>query len=102
MDERHRVSRRHERETARKLGARQHAGSGSGSRSNDMHTKHFLIENKTVLSGKTQITLKLSDLNQLGYNAAIQGLFPALHFRIGGKNFLLISEETFALVDDAL
>lgn len=101
MDERRRVSGRQERETARTLGAKQHAGSGSGHRRNDMHTKDHLVECKTVLEGKRQITLKADDLKHLSYNAAIQSRIPVLHVRLDGKNWVLLPEEDFVAINGA-
>ena len=48
MDPRRRVSKDQERSVARRYGAKQHAGSGSGSKKHDMHTDESLIECKTV------------------------------------------------------
>jgi len=95
MDERQRVSRKQEKETAQKFGAIQHAGSGSGFRSHDMHTERLLIENKTVLQGNRQITLKADDLKRLTYAALIQGRIPILHVRLAGEDYVLLTEADF-------
>lgn len=95
MDERRRVSKNHERSAAKKLKAKQHAGSGSGARKHDMHTQDHLIENKTVLEGNRQITIKADDLKSLSYHAALQGRIAVLHVRLAGKNWVLITEDDF-------
>jgi Holliday junction resolvase len=91
-DERKRVSEAQERSIARKSGAKQHSGSGSGSRRLDMHTDDTLIECKTVLTGNKQITIKSEDLRLLSYHAAIQDRSPVMHVRVDGKDWVLIPE----------
>ena len=95
MDDRRRVSRKQERDASKKLGAKQHAGSGSGAKKHDMHTKGHLIECKTVLEGKRQITIKADDLKSLCYHAALQDRMPVLHVRMGGKDWVLVPEDDF-------
>ena len=100
MDARRRVSRDQEKAVAKTYGARQHAGSGSGSKPQDMHTKDLLIECKTVLPetviGKKQITIKISDWEQLKYNAAIQDRSPVLHVELGKHRLVIIPEADHA------
>jgi Holliday junction resolvase len=95
VDDRHRAARIQERAAAKKFQAKQHRGSGSGSKPNDSHTAGQLIENKTVLEGKRQITLKADDLALLVYHAAVQSREPVLHIRLAGKNWVLITEDEF-------
>jgi Holliday junction resolvase len=94
-DERKKVSEDQERSIARKTGAKQHAGSGSGSRRLDMHTEDSLIECKTVLRGNKQITLKVDDLRLLSYHAAIQDRTPILHVRLDNKDWVLLPEADY-------
>lgn len=94
-DDRLRTSRKDERGTAKRLGARQHAGSGSGSKKHDMHTTKALIENKTVLKGNKQITLKATDLKSLYYQAATQGRMPVLHISLDNRDWVLITETDY-------
>lgn len=95
MDERRRVSQRHERDVSRRSGSRLHAGSGSGSKKHDMHNRSELIENKTVLIGNRQITLKADDLKSLSYQADLQGREPVMHIRLAGRNWVLQAEEDY-------
>ena len=96
MDPRRRVSKDQERSVARRYGAKQHAGSGSGSKKHDMHTDESLIECKTVLKGNRQITIKEDDWKSLKYHAAIQDRNPVLHVELGNFRLVLIPEEDHA------
>lgn len=60
----------------------------------DMHTKRELIECKTVL-GNTQITIKASTLKDLERHAALADQIPVLHIRLGGKNYVLLTETDY-------
>ena len=93
MDPRRRVSQEQERGVAKRYGAKLHAGSGSGSKPQDMHTDDQLIECKTVLRGNRQITIKEDDWKQLRYHAAIQDKSPVLHIELGKHRLVLIPEE---------
>lgn len=57
-----------------------------------MHTDDSLIECKTVLKGKKQITIKSDDLKSLSYHAAIQSKRPELHIELDGKGWVLVPE----------
>ena len=94
-DERYKVSRAQEGRAARKLGAKQHAGSGSGSTRHDMHTADALVECKTVLSGKKQITIKSADLASLRYHAAVQDRVPVLFVTVDGQDWVLLPQEYY-------
>lgn len=96
MDPRRRVSQKQERGVARRMGARLHAGSGSGSKKHDMHTSSELIECKTVLKGNRQITIKEDDWKSLRYHAATQDRTPVLHVELGNYRLVLIQEEDYA------
>ena len=100
MDDRRRVSRKQEKSAARKLKARQHRGSGSGSKRLDMDTPDELIECKTVLEGNKQITLKAEDLQLLSYHAALQDKGPRLHVRLAGKDWVLLPEMDYLELRD--
>ena len=96
MDERRRASRRQEKRTAKRLGARLHAGSGSGPwRKNDSHTSDFLIENKTVLRGSRQITVKADDLQALVVRARLEDRLPLLEIEVGGRAYYITPVEDF-------
>lgn len=98
--ERRRAADRHERSAAASLGASLHRGSGSGSKRNDSHTAQFLIENKTVLSGNRQITVKADVLRQLSREAGAQGRDPLLHIRVDGEDWVVIPEYVFVSLLD--
>jgi hypothetical protein len=68
----------------------------------DSHTDGALIENKTVLRGNRQITLKADDLKSLSYHAALQDRRPELHIRLDGKNWVLITEDDHEVMCAAL
>lgn len=96
-----RVSRKQEKAAARTLGARQHRGSGSGAKKFDMHTDDTLIECKTVLRGKKQITIKTDVVDPLSYHAAIQGRAPILHIELDGKRWILLPEDDYVSMKES-
>lgn len=93
--DRQKVSRAQERSAAAAFGAKQHRGSGSGSKRLDMHTDDALVECKTVLEGNRQITLKADDLKLLSYHAALQDRTPILHIRLDGRDWVLLPEADY-------
>lgn len=95
MDPRRRASNAQEKRVAEVTGARQHAGSGSGVRRHDMHTDDALIECKTVLRGKKQITIQIDVLKSVRYHAAISDKRPELHIELQGQRWVLIPEEDY-------
>jgi Holliday junction resolvase len=99
-DPRYVVSAAQEKSAAKALGAKQHAGSGSGHRMHDMHTADELIECKTVLTGNRQITIKADDLKSLSYQAAVADREPVLHVRLDGKDWVLVSESYYLELKD--
>jgi hypothetical protein len=94
-DERQRVSAKQERSVARRFGATQHSGSGSGAKRLDMHNDDAIIECKTVLQGKKQITIRVSDLKLLLYQAAVQDRDAVLHVQIDEQKWVLIPESDY-------
>ena len=60
-----------------------------------MHTDDSLIECKTVLKGKKQITIKSDDLKSLSYHAAIQSKMPELHIELDGKRWVMIPADVW-------
>lgn len=91
-DQRIKRSRAQEKRVAKAMGAVQHGGSGAGPwRKNDLHTSRFLVEAKCrAKPDAKQITIKLTDLQDVAKNAAIAGLEPALTFELGGVDYLII------------
>jgi len=57
-----------------------------------MHNERSLIECKTVLSGKRQVTVKADDLKSLSYRAAIQDRRPEMHIEVGGQSWILLPD----------
>lgn len=89
-DDRQRVSQGHEKRAAAAHSARQHAGSGSGSRRMDMSTQDQLIECKTVLKGKRTITIKDDDLSLLIRQSAQRDISPVMDIELAGRAWVLI------------
>lgn len=96
MDPRKRVSQAQERKVARRSGSKLHSGSGSGNRRNDMHNDDEVIECKTVLRGKKQITIKQVDLTLVERTAIQQGRRPVLHIELANRGYVVLTEEDYA------
>lgn len=102
MDDRLRVSRKQERDGMRRYNGKQHGGSGSGwSRRHDGHTKDVLFEFKTVLGGKKQITIKLTDLLSVQKTALSEGRLPVLQIEIAQQRWVCIPDDDFMELWDA-
>jgi hypothetical protein len=54
-----------------------------------------LLEYKTVLGGKKQITIKLDDLQLVERTAAQEGRLPVLQFELRQKRFVILTEDDF-------
>lgn len=98
MDERIRDSRRQERRVARRVGGTTNAGSGSGwKRTNDVRsgapTDKVLWEMKRT--GKTQITIKATDLEQVRKTALLEDRMPVMHIEVGGRGYVIVGEDDF-------
>jgi len=70
------TGRRAEAKTARRLGARQTAGSGSGTDKGDLELPKFLAENKSTTTGSIRLTLDW--LLKIRHEAEGVGKVPAL------------------------
>ena len=102
MTERRRIrrqikdSRRQEEQGMARLGGQRHRGSGNGARKGDGRTTanawydSELIEFKRT--GKTQITIKASDLQKIAQEAAVTGRIPGLAFELQGKHYIIHEE----------
>lgn len=73
-----------------RLGGQRHRGSGNGSRKGDGRTSDELVEFKRT--GKTQITIKATDLEKIAAEAAVTGRTPALSFELKGKHYVVHEE----------
>lgn len=79
---------------AKLVGGHLHAGSGNQWRhKNDVHNDDYLFEMKRT--GKTQITIKSKDLEDLRSNATVQGRIPVMHCEIGNRRFVVLTEDDF-------
>jgi hypothetical protein len=61
-----------------------------------MHNDDEVIECKTVLRGKKQITLKSDDLQLVERTAVAQGRRPVLHIEIANRGYVVLTEEDYA------
>lgn len=61
-----------------------------------MHNPDEVIECKTVLVGKKQITLKLDDLRLVEKTALGQGRRPVLALELGGRGYVVLPEDDYA------
>lgn len=86
---------KHEKRLARKFEGSRNAGSGSfWSRKNDVRSSMFLIEHKYT-AAKKSMSVKLEWLDDVWRNAVVEGLMPVLAFHLGGKNYVILSEDDF-------
>lgn len=86
---------KHEKRLAKKYDGSRNAGSGSfWSRKNDVRSSMFLIEHKYTGATKS-ISIKLGWLDEVWRNAVVEGLMPVLAFHLGGKNYMILSEDDF-------
>lgn len=61
-----------------------------------MHNDDEVIECKTVLRGKKQITLKSEDLKLVERTAISQGRRPVLHIELANRQYVVLTEEDYA------
>jgi hypothetical protein len=61
-----------------------------------MHNDDEVIECKTVLRGKKQITLKSDDLKLVERTAVAQGRRPVLHIEIANRGYVVLPEGDYA------
>ena len=91
------ASRQQEARIAGIRGGTLHAGSGNQWRhKNDLRDERCLWEMKHT-DGEKQITIKVSDLEELKSNAIVAGLMPVFHVQIGrdGKKYVVLQEDDF-------
>jgi len=89
------ASRKQEMRTADKYKGSRNAGSGSGwLRKNDVRSEHFLIENKLTNNAKSY-SVKHTDLRDLHQRAVIEDRIPVLQFDLGGRSYVIITEDDF-------
>lgn len=89
------ASKKQEQRSADTYRGSRNAGSGSGwLRKNDVRTTDLLIENK-LTTNKKSYTVKLTDLVELNQRAIIEDRLPVLQFDLGGKHFVILTEDDF-------
>lgn len=91
------ASRAQEARIADIRGGTLHAGSGNQWRhKNDLRDEQCLWEMKHT-DGKTQITVKVKDLEELRTNAILADRMPVFHVQIGrdGKKYVILQEDDF-------
>ncbi len=91
-----------EKRIARNLGGKiQPASGGTKFGGGDIHTKHFLIEAKTVLTKKDSFSIKLDWLNKAKEQMFEQGKIRyslAFQFEPHGNNYYIIDESLMQLL----
>ena len=86
---------KHEKRLAEKYDGTRNAGSGSfWARKNDVRSSIFLIEHKYT-SAKKSLSVKVEWLNEVWSNAVKEGLIPVLAFHLGGRNYVILTEDDF-------
>lgn len=89
------ASRKQEDRTASAYRGSRNSGSGSGwMRKNDVRSEYFLIENKLTTNAKSY-TVKYTDLRDLCTRAVLEDRTPVLQFDLGGKRFVILTEDDF-------
>jgi len=84
-----------EKRVAKRLGATQHGGSGSGQfKRNDMHTDDFLVECKRT-DNERYIRVDVKEVEALTRRAAEQGKAPAFAIEIRGREYVLLLDADF-------
>lgn len=103
-DERRRINKasvRQEKRTANTYKGSRNARSGAGwLRKNDVRAEALLIENK-LTTNKSQISIKSVDLVELRERAILEDRLPVLQFDVGGRRYVVLSEDDFLeMIDD--
>jgi hypothetical protein len=92
------ASKKQEKRSANIYKGSRNAGSGSGwLRKNDVRTSNLLIENKLTNNLKSY-SVKLAELNELHQRAVIEDRMPVLQFDLGGKHFVILTEDDFRML----
>lgn len=98
LDDRKRIlraSKKQENRTADRYRGSRNAGSGSGwLRKNDVRSENLLIENKLTENSKSY-TVKFKELDELRQRAILDDRLPVLQFDLGGRNFVILTEDDF-------
>lgn len=93
-DERRKLSDKQEKRVAKKLGAKQHKGSGSGFVRNDASSERFLVECKRTDNSR-YIRVDLKEVEALVRRAAEKGKVGVLAIEINGCEYVLMTDNDF-------
>jgi hypothetical protein len=89
------ASQKQEKRVAKRMGARQHGGSGSGQWwRNDMHTDRFWVECKRT-DNERYIRIDLKEVKALVKRAAEKGKTAVLALEIHGCEYVLLQDSDF-------
>lgn len=94
-------SKKHEKRLEKSFGGQRTAASGAfWSRKGDVRTSDLLIEHKWT--GKKSFTLNSGVLKKIVTEAILDGRTPVLGFHLDGENYVILSEEDFIELRNAL
>lgn len=94
-------SQKHEKRLAKELGGKRSAASGAfWSRKGDVRTQDLLIEHKWT--GKKSFTINSGVLKKIVTEAILDGRTPVLGFHLDGENYVILNEEDFLEIRNAL
>jgi hypothetical protein len=92
---------KHEKRLAKDLGGQRSAGSGSfWSRKGDVRTDDLLIEHKWT--GKKSFSIKSDVLEKITTEAILDGRTPVLGFHLNGNDYVILGEEDFLELRNAV
>lgn len=91
-----RRSDKQEKRTAERYRGSVTPGSGRGWKfKGDVHTEHFMIENKTRRPDGKSYTVNAVDLRDLTKRAIMAGRTGLLQFDLGGHSYVILREDDF-------
>ena len=94
-------SRKHEDRLANKLDGQRTAASGAfWSRKGDVRTDDLLIEHKWT--GKKSFSIKSDVLEKITTEAILDGRTPVLGFHLNGNDYVILGEEDFLELRNAV
>lgn len=95
-----RQSQKHEKRIAKKFGGQVSAASGAfWSRKGDVRTDGWLIEHKYT-ANKKSLSIKKEWLDKIEKEALLEAKAPALMFHLGGRDYVVLTEDDFTELTD--
>lgn len=92
---------KHEKRLAKKIGGKRNAASGAfWSRKGDVRNDELLIEHKWT--GKKSVTIKSEVLKKITKEAILDGRMPVLGLHLDGENYVVLGEEDFFELRNAI